>query len=88
VTERLNAEGVEDAAMETSNVSVYPIRTYDPKTGKESLTGYRSQNTVTVTLKDGRNVGKVLAASVGRVRSMCLGRSGDWRKIARQSPRL
>jgi uncharacterized protein len=64
VMERLKAEGVGDSAIETSNVSVYPIRTYDPKTGKESLTGYRSQNTVTVTLKDARTVGKVLAASV------------------------
>jgi uncharacterized protein YggE len=43
---------------------VYPIRTYDPKTGQETLSGYRSQNTVTVTLKDARTVGKVLAASV------------------------
>jgi len=64
VTERLKAEGVEDIAIETSNVSVYPIRTYDPKTGKETLTGYRSQNTVKVTLKDTLTVGKVLAASV------------------------
>ena len=64
VMERLKAEGVEDTAIETSSVSVYPIRTYDPKTGKESLTGYRSENTVTVTLKDALTVGKVLAASV------------------------
>lgn len=64
VMDRLKAEGVEDAAIETTNVSVYPIRTYDPKTGQETLTGYRAQNTVTVTLKDARTVGKVLAASV------------------------
>jgi uncharacterized protein YggE len=64
VMDRLKVEGVEDAAIETANVSVYPIRTYDPKTGQETLSGYRSQNTVTVTLKDARTVGKVLAASV------------------------
>jgi len=64
VMERLKAEGVEDTAIETANVSVYPIRTYNPKTGQETLTGYRAQNTVTVTLKDARTVGKVLAASV------------------------
>jgi uncharacterized protein YggE len=64
VMDRLKAEGVVDAAIETANVSVYPIRTYDPKTGQETLTGYRAQNTVTVTLKDARTVGKVLAASV------------------------
>jgi uncharacterized protein len=64
VMDRLKAEGVEAAAIETANVSVYPIRTYDPKTGQETLTGYRAQNTVTVTLKDALTVGKVLAASV------------------------
>jgi hypothetical protein len=64
VIDRLKAEGLEDSAIETANVTVYPIRTYDPKTGKESLTGYRAQNTVTVTLKDALKVGKVLAAAV------------------------
>ncbi len=64
VMERLKAEGVEETAIETSNVSLYPIRAYDPQTGKESLTGYRAQNTVTVTLTDALTVGKVLAASV------------------------
>jgi uncharacterized protein YggE len=64
VMERLKAEGVEETAIETSNVSLYPVRTYDPQTGKESLTGYRAQNTVTVTLTDPLVVGKVLAASV------------------------
>ena len=64
VLDRLKAEGIEDSAIQTSNVSVYPIRTYDPKSGKESLTGYRAQNSVTVTLKEAALVGKVLAASV------------------------
>ncbi len=64
VTERLKVEGVEETAIETSSVSLYPIRAYDPQTGKESLTGYRAQNTVTVTLTDALAVGKVLAASV------------------------
>ncbi len=64
VLDRLKAEGVEDSAIQTANVSVYPIRNYDPQTGKESLSGYRAQNSVTVTLKDAAMVGKVLAASV------------------------
>ena len=64
VMDRLKAEGVEDSAIQTANVSVYPIRSYDPQTGKESLSGYRAQNSVTVTLKDAAMVGKVLAASV------------------------
>ncbi len=64
VIDRLKAEGVADSAIETANVTVYPIRAYDSRTGKETLTGYRAQNTVTVTLKDALTVGKVLAAAV------------------------
>jgi uncharacterized protein YggE len=64
VIDRLKAEGVEDSAIETANVTVYPVRTYDPQTGQESLTGYRAQNAVTVTLKDPLKVGKVLAVAV------------------------
>jgi hypothetical protein len=64
VMERLKVEGVEETVIETSSVSLYPIRAYDQQTGKESLTGYRAQNTVTVTLTDALTVGKVLAASV------------------------
>jgi len=64
VLDRLKAEGVAESAIQTSNVSLYPIRTYDPQTGKESLTGYRAQNAVTVTLKEAAVVGKILAASV------------------------
>lgn len=64
VLERLKAEGIEDSAIETQNVTLYPIRTYDPNTGKETLTGYRAQNSVTVTLADAPTVGKVLSAAV------------------------
>lgn len=64
VMERLKAEGVEDQAIETTNVALYPIRTYDPETGKETPSGYRAQNSVTVTLADATMVGRVLAASV------------------------
>jgi uncharacterized protein YggE len=64
VLDRLRSEGVEDAAIQTASVSVYPIRTYDPQTGKESLTGYRAQNSVTVALKDEAMVAKILAVSV------------------------
>jgi uncharacterized protein YggE len=64
VMERLKAIGVESAAIETANVTVYPIRTYNPQTGEETLTGYRSQNSVTVTLKEAQMIGKVLAAAV------------------------
>lgn len=64
VMERLKTEGIESAATETANVSVYPNRQYNPQTGEEKLIGYRAQNTVTVTLKDAAVIGKVLAAAV------------------------
>lgn len=64
VRERLRLEGVEGEAIETSNVSVFPVRTYNPQTGQESLTGYRSQKTVAVTLRDADMVGKLLAAAI------------------------
>jgi uncharacterized protein YggE len=62
--DRLKAVGVSDEAIATENVSVYPVRTYNPETGEESLSGYRAQNTVTVTLSDTATVGTVLATAV------------------------
>ncbi len=64
VLDRLKSEGVAADKIETANVSIYPIRTYNPDTGQEKTTGYRSQNTVTVTLADAEQVGKVLSAAV------------------------
>ena len=61
---KLKSVGVEDAAIQTSSVTLYPLRTYDPNSGKESLSGYRAQNSVKVTLKDAATVAKVLAAAV------------------------
>jgi uncharacterized protein len=61
---KLKGVGIEDAAIQTSSVTLYPVRTYDPTTGKETLTGYRAQNSVKVTLKDAPTVAKVLAAGV------------------------
>ena len=64
VVERLKAESVGDAAIDTANVSVYPVRTYNPETGEEKLTGYRAQNSIRVTLSDLEQIGKVLSAAV------------------------
>ena len=43
VLDRLKSEGIADKDIKTANVSMYPIRTYAPDTGQETLTGYRSQ---------------------------------------------
>ena len=61
---KLKGLGLDDKSIQTSSVTLYPVRTYEPNTGKETLTGYRAQNTVRVTLKDAPTVAKVLAAGV------------------------
>jgi uncharacterized protein YggE len=64
VLDRLKAEGVKDSDIETSNVVVYPNRYYDQSTGQEKTTGYRAENTVTVTFRDLAIIGKIFAAVV------------------------
>jgi uncharacterized protein YggE len=74
---QLRTVGVEDSAIQTSSVTLYAVRTYDPTTGKETLTGYRAQNSVQVTLKDAPTVAKVLAAGVETGVTQVTG--PDWR---------
>jgi uncharacterized protein YggE len=62
VLDRLKVEGIADNAIETANVVVYPNRYYDQQSGQEKTTGYRAQNTVTVTLSDLSLIGDVYAA--------------------------
>jgi len=83
VSDRLSAEGIQSDAIQTSNVSVYPDRTYDPKTGKESITGYHATNSVVVTLKDAATVGKVLS---GTVEAGATNVSGPVWRVAADSP--
>jgi uncharacterized protein YggE len=74
---KLKSVGIEEAAIQTSSVTLYPIRTYEPNTGKETLTGYRAQNSVKVTMKDAATVAKVLAAGVDAGVTLVSG--PDWR---------
>lgn len=60
----LKGLGIEDAAIQTSGVTLYPTRTYNSTTGTETLTGYRADNSMKITLKDAPTVAKVLAAGV------------------------
>ena len=64
VLDRLEAEGFTGGAIETANVVVYPDRYYDQQSGQEKTTGYRAQNTVTVTFTDLSRVGDVYAAMI------------------------
>jgi uncharacterized protein len=74
---KLKSLGIQDTALQTSSVTLYPVRTYDPTTGKETLTGYRADNSVKVTLKDAPSVAKVLAAAVETGVTLVSG--PDWR---------
>jgi uncharacterized protein len=64
VLDRLKAERIADSAVETATVVVYPNRYYDPQSGQEKTTGYRAQNTVTVTFTDLSRIGGVYAAMI------------------------
>jgi uncharacterized protein YggE len=75
--DRLKSDGIPDSSIQTSSITLYPIRTYDPNTGKESLGGYRAQNSIKVTLQDAATVAKVLAAGVETGATLVSG--PDWR---------
>jgi uncharacterized protein YggE len=62
VLDRLKAEGIAAGDIETAGVVVYPNTYYDPQSGKEQTTGYRAQNTVTVTFHDLAIIGDIYAA--------------------------
>jgi uncharacterized protein YggE len=62
VLDRLKAEGIADTAIETASVVVYPNRYYDQATGQEKTTGYRAENTITVTFTDFKRIGDIYAA--------------------------
>jgi hypothetical protein len=75
----LKGLGIAESAIQTSSVTLYPVRNYDSNTGKETLAGYRAQNTVQVTLKDAPTVAKVLAAGVDNGATLVSG--PDWRLL-------
>ena len=77
MVDRLKSDGIPESAIQTSSITLYPVRTYDPQSGKETLTGYRAQNSIKVTLKDAAMVAKVLAAGVETGATLVSG--PDWR---------
>ena len=63
VLDRLKAEGLDDASLQTANVAVFPNRRWDEKTNKEVTESYRAQNSIQVILTDLARVGPVFAAA-------------------------
>lgn len=59
----LQDEGIEETNIQTADYSIWPEQQHDPRgSGEITITGYRVNNTVRVTVKDIERLGKVLAA--------------------------
>ena len=63
IMQALREEGIGDTDIQTADYSIWPEQQVDPRgTGEITITGYRVNNTVRVTVKDIERLGKVLAA--------------------------
>lgn len=63
IMQALRQEGIEDTDIQTADYSVWPEQQHDPRgSGEITITGYRVNNTVRITVKDIERLGKVLAA--------------------------
>jgi len=63
VERQLQAIGIEDKDMKTTNLSVRPI--YDYNDGRRTIRGYEASESIRVTIRDTAKVGEVLAKSTG-----------------------
>jgi uncharacterized protein YggE len=55
---------VDSKDIQTGSFSVYPRYNYDEKTGASNIIGYGVNNTITVTVRNLENLGKILDAAV------------------------
>jgi uncharacterized protein YggE len=63
IMEALRAEGIADEDIQTADYSIWPEQQHDPRgSGEITITGYRVNNTVRITIKDIDRLGMVLAA--------------------------
>lgn len=62
----LKAAGIEDKNIKTSSISLYPYRQYNKHLDRDYVKGYRARNTVTVTFRDMKVVGKVIDALISQ----------------------
>ena len=63
VVAALKAAGVGDTDIQTANVSLQPI--YDYSTSKPVITGFQTDNIVSITIRDISKVGDTIDAAVG-----------------------
>ncbi len=63
IMQALEAEGIDEEDIQTSNYSIWPEQRHDPeRTPEVRIVGYHVSNVVNVTVKDIDRVGRVLAA--------------------------
>lgn len=64
VMQALDKLGIDEKDLQTSDYSIWPEQRHDPRgTGEVTITGYRVNNSVQVTVRDIDRVGEVLGAA-------------------------
>jgi uncharacterized protein YggE len=62
VQNALKNNGIADSDIKTQYFSIYPVRSYNPQTGDQTLTGYRVENSLTVKIRNVDNAAKIIDA--------------------------
>lgn len=63
IMQALKEQGIADTDIQTADYSVWPEQQVDPRgSGEITITGYRVNNTVRITVKDIERLGKVIAS--------------------------
>jgi hypothetical protein len=63
VIDAMKALGIEDDAISTNSIGIYPNYNYDSNDGSEIVSGYTAYNNISVTVKDVANSGKYIDAA-------------------------
>jgi len=63
VIESIKALGIDEADIRTVNYSISPVYSYIKETGESVITGYRVNNSVSVTVRDLNKTGSVIDAA-------------------------
>lgn len=65
IYEAMATTGIEQAKIKTATFSVQPVYRQENTPGNETITGYRVQNTIAVTMEDLKNISRVIDAAFG-----------------------
>lgn len=64
IADALVASGVDAKDIQTANFNIYPKTNYDPQTGNSTPAGFSVDNTVYITVRDLKNLGKLLDTAI------------------------